>query len=119
MFLAGYGTDNLLHYSYLNKWVKLDRITGYVGMDYVVVVEHSERKERRKKNYCILYICIAVAQHTKHSIAYGTVLILILIFGEGDLCTRTGHRKRLHITISDISSIYIFSYFEIKFNCWH
>ena len=56
MFLAGYGTDNLLHYSYLKKWVKLDRITGYVGMDYVVVVEHSERKERRKKNYCILYI---------------------------------------------------------------
>ena len=50
MFLAGYGTDNLLHYSYLKKWVKLDRITGYVGMDNVVVVEHSERKERRKKN---------------------------------------------------------------------
>ena len=62
MFLAGYGTDNLLHYSYLKKWVKLDRITGYVGMDNVVVVEHSERKERRKKNYCILYICILLGE---------------------------------------------------------
>ena len=57
MFLAGYGTDNLLHYSYLNKWVKLDRITGWDMLGWIMWMwwsTLSEKKGERKITvYCI------------------------------------------------------------------